>query len=263
MVAKRFRDTDIWPDNWKEWYLSLILVSAILALGYALITIGSPAALTYEGAVSVSVVGDSKGAIVLQPYEEPDDASGGVGRGDGPTYARTNRNGQLELNTIGTFTPVFGTAHEMNTNTDIENVFTITNQGNREVAIRLHKHDDLTTGENGEYANTEENTVMFYHTRDDGLRGTPETPLNDIKPAGSRFHYESDEFSITVQEVELDPGESITVSMRIDTSADTFARDNNRGDDLLDSVTVIADTSPVNDPNTEVGDNDGTNPMGD
>lgn len=262
MVRKRF-DTDIWPDNWKEWYISLILISAILALGFALITTAPPTGLTQEWTVSVSVAGDSKRVIALRPYDGPNGDPGGMDQGDDPAYARLNHHRQLELNTIGDFTPVFGTAHEINANTDIENVFTITNQGNQEVAISLHKRDDLATGENGEVANTEENAVMFYHTRDDGLSGTPETPLNDIKPAGSIHHYEPNEFSISAQEVELDPGESITISMRIDTSVHTVSKDNNRGDDLLDSITVIADTSATREPNTEIGDNDGNDPMGD
>jgi len=248
MKPKRYRDTDVWPDNWKEWTASLLLISVTLISVYVVIATGALTALTTERTVNVGIAGDARGILQLQPYDGP---NGHPADGD-PAYARINSNGQLELNMAGDFGSVWGNGVNINANTDIENVFTITNQGRQPVAVRLRKHDDLTTGENGEYANGEADAVLFYHTCDDGDPNTPETPLSAIKPRGSNYRYGADEFSLTAEDVELDPGESITVSMRIDTSVPSVANDNNVGDDLLDSITVIADSSATSEPNTDV-----------
>jgi hypothetical protein len=263
MQPKRYRDTDIWPDNWKEWFISLLLISITRISTYAAIATGAFTALTAERTVNVAIAGDERGIIALRPYDGPHGDPDGVGDGDEPTYARINNNGQLEVSTTGGFDGREDTGVNLNANTDIENVFTISNQGNKEVAVRLRKRDDLITGENGDYMNGEANAVLFYHTRDDGLSGTPETPISSVNPDESVNHYEPNEFSLTKEEIELDPGESITVNMRIDTTVPSVANDNNPGDDLLDSITVIADASLTSEPNTEVGGNDGTDPEGD
>jgi hypothetical protein len=249
----------VWPDNWKEWTISIFLVSVTVLSIYMVISTGAFSTVRADRTASVNVVDDTNGGLVLRPYDGPN----GHPSGGDPAYARTSSNGQIELNTAGGFGGLSNSGVNLNSNTDIENVFVIANRGDREVAVSVETHDDIASGENGEYANEEDDAVMFYHTHDDGRARTPETPLNDIKPEGSKFTYESNEYTITEEEVELDPGESITVSMRIDTSVDSVAGDANRGDDLLDSITVIADASVVDDPNTEVGDNDGTSPDGD
>lgn len=259
MQPRRVRDTDIWPDNWKEWAVSLVMVGIVAVSIAAVIATGAFTALTIERTANVAVAGDASATIALHPYDGP---NGDPGGGE-PTYARIGPDGQLELNTAGDFDGTWGKGVNLNANTDIENVFTITNEGSREVAVRLQPHDDLESGENGEDANGEADAVLFYHTRDDGLSGTPETPLEEVRPRGSTYRYEDDEYSFTAEEVELDPGERITVSLRIDTSAASVAADGNVGDDLVDSLVVVADTSITDEPNTEVGDNDGPGPDGD
>jgi hypothetical protein len=119
MGAERYRDTDVWPDNWKEWIVSILLVTITLASLSAALMTGAFSALTADRTATVSTAGDADALLALQPENE--------------AYARLDE-GTLTVAIDGSF-ETGGEGVNANSLTQVEDVFRITNRGSAEIAV--------------------------------------------------------------------------------------------------------------------------------
>lgn len=194
MSRNRYEDTDVWPDNWKEWSASLILLTITIASVYAVIATGAFAALTADRTATVTTAGDASALLAFSP--ENDD------------YARLS-NGQLEIAIDGSFASngaVSWSGVNLDALTQIDDVFSITNQGGNAVSVWITTEGDNADvlGFFGESSDVETRTAI------------------DSRRAAHR----------------LDPGQSVTVSMKIDTRTENLEA----SDELVSEITVHADT---------------------
>jgi hypothetical protein len=135
MGAERYRDTDVWPDNWKEWVVSILLVAITLVSLSAALTTGAFSALIADRTATVSTTGDADALLALQPENE--------------AYARVEE-GTLTVAIDGSFDAETGEGVNANALTQVEDVFRITNQGSFEIEVWI-----TTSGRHT-------GTVMFY-----------------------------------------------------------------------------------------------------
>ena len=131
---------------------------------------------------------------------EPTDGPNGGGTGD-DGYARI-QNGELEINLAGYNTSASGV--NPNATTDVDSVFRITNQGTQEVNVTISDSGDNP------------GAVTFYNGTEAALPG-----------------------GIESNGVILAPGESVVVSIEVDTNtAGVSANDN-----LVDGITITAEAT--------------------
>jgi hypothetical protein len=154
MGVDRYKDTDVWPDNWKEWIVSILLVTITLVSLTAALMTGAFSALTADRTATVSTTGDADALLALQPENE--------------AYARLEE-GTLEVAIDGSFgTETDGEGVNPDALTQIEDVFRITNRGSFEVAVWI-----TTSGRHT-------GTVVFY---DDGPHEDSRTAIDHPRNA--------------------------------------------------------------------------------
>jgi hypothetical protein len=120
MGTDRYKDTDVWPDNWKEWTVSILLVTIALGSITAALMTGAFSALTADRTATVSTTGDADALLALQPENE--------------AYARLEE-GTLEVAIDGSFGRTDGEGVNPDALTQIEDVFRIINRGSFEVKV--------------------------------------------------------------------------------------------------------------------------------
>lgn len=173
----------------------LALVTIVAALGIVTAT-GAFTTVAAERTAEVSVAGDDAALLAL-------DAT------DGP-------NGQYAGETDGLFEIDFGAVGDVNdeAETDVQEVFNITNQGTQTVAITITDSDT-------DDGNTVDgiDAVTFYSLADHGAKAAS----GDLEDGT----------------FELESGETVTVSIYVDTVG--FDENDNDGGDLVDTVTITAE----------------------
>jgi len=187
----------------------LALFAVFAAIGLVTAT-GAFTTVSAERTTTVNVAGDSSALLQLQPAAGPNGLSG-EGQSAQAGYARIN-NGQLEINIAGWGNQ--GSGVNLNAETDIERVFTVTNQGTQSVNVSLT--------DSGPSSNDE--LVSFYNA-------TNESEVTDL----STRSIETNEGGGAKT---LDVGESMQVSIYIDTTQGSGLSD---GDTLVDGITIEAD----------------------
>jgi len=187
----------------------LALFAVFAAIGLVTAT-GAFTTVSAERTTTVNVAGDSSALLQLQPAPGPNGLSG-ESQSAQAGYARIN-NGQLEINIAGWNNQ--GAGVNLNAETDIERVFTVTNQGTQSVEVSLT--------DSGSY----DTVVSFYNA-------TNESEVTNLQGRS----IETDEAGSTKT---LDVGESMNVSIYIDTT-DSQASGLSGGETLVDGITIEAD----------------------
>lgn len=208
------------------------LIAVFAALGVVTAS-GAFTTVSAERTASVTVAGDSSALLALQADSGSPNADGtGTAAGDTDGYV-TETGGQLEIDLENVNLDAVTTA---------EGVFTVTNQGTQAVAITVTKtDDDDISGEVDDAA-----AIAF---------GVPVSELaayeGSALSTGDSDLYNTDSVRIDAgRTVVLEPGESITVGLFIDTSdkdpADGLDKDATgvaNDDDVLDTVTIHAEAT--------------------
>jgi len=182
------------------------LLAVFAAIGLVTAT-GAFTTVQAERTAEIGVAGDSSALLQLQ----------GSGTANAQEYVTTN-NGQLGLDLQNV---------NLDAETDINDTFTITNQGSQTVGVWITRADTQDNNGDDDLADT----VAFYNP--DGHGGT-QLGGNDVTPSSSGTAVPR---TITDESnaVNLDPGESLTVSIYINVG------DVGTQEDLIDTVTVHAD----------------------
>ncbi|MFA1610208.1 hypothetical protein [Halobellus rubicundus] len=168
----------------------LALVTIVAALGVVTAT-GAFTTVSAERTAQVSVAGDSSALLALNPTSGPN--------GDG-AYA-AEENGLFQI----TFGENIGSGVNMEAQTDIQDVFTITNQGTQNVSISIND-----TGDHPD-------AVTFYNVSVDGEKATTSA-------------FEDGDYY-------LDSGETVTVSIYVDTAG----LDVDDEDFLIETIEITAE----------------------
>lgn len=180
------------------------LVALFAAIGIITAT-GAFTTVAAERTAQIDVAGDASGLLALEPTEEPD----GV-------YAHLSEDGDgAETLTID-FSQVDGAGVNDEAVTDLVDVFTITNNGQQTVAVTITDHDYDANGD--EESSPEDDAVTFYTTSEAGF-GHADGGLES-------------------NAIEIAPGDSITVSIYIDTRG--VDEDDTNENDLVDDITIEA-----------------------
>jgi len=163
-----------------------------IASAFAVVTAsGAFTSVTAQRTVQVSVAGDASALLGLSPHTGPN--------GDG-AYAQTS-NGELQIVVDGTNTA--GSGVNLNAQTEIRDVFNVTNQGTQSVDVWIEKsgnNTDLVTFENA-----------------------TEVRLDNTSAAAQT----------------IGVGETIEVGIVVDTRGESLSP----GSTLLDSITIHASAS--------------------
>jgi len=191
------------------------LLAIFAAIGLVTAT-GAFTTVTATRTATVNVAGDANALLQLQPHSGPN----GVGPSGNPTssdgYAQLV-NGQLEINLNG-YASTIGQGPNVNATTDIQGVFNITNAGSQDVDVNISD-----TGDN-------DDLVTFYNSSQADLSGTS-PPYGGMETDGANGG----------SAVTLTPGETVVVSIYIDTTDSSFSG----GEELIDDITITAiATSP-------------------
>ncbi|WP_435184995.1 DUF1102 domain-containing protein [Halobellus sp. EA9] len=167
----------------------LALVTIVAALGVVTAT-GAFTTVSADRTAEVSVAGDSSALLALNP------TSGS----NGGAYA-AEENGLFQI----TFGESIGSGVNIEAQTDIQDVFTITNQGTQNVSISIND-----TGDHPD-------AVTFYNVSVDGEKATTSA-------------FEDGDYY-------LDSGETVTVSIYVDTAG----LDVDDEDFLIETIEIKAD----------------------
>lgn len=177
----------------------LALFTIFVAIGIVTAT-GAFTSVSATRTAEVNVAGDSAALLQLQPHPGPN----GYNPGDGGSQTNSEgyaqlTDGELEINLLGDFDDdgIIGSGVNNNATTDIQGVFNITNQGSQAVYVNVSDMGSTTN----------DPVVTFYNASfadhsSDGLE-------TDNGQSGSA--------------VKLDPGETLTVSIYIDTESTNVA----------------------------------------
>lgn len=175
------------------------LVLIVASSGLVLST-GAFSAVTAERTASVAVQGDGSAHLQLTAYSGP----GGNGQ-----YAEIT-DGTIQIGSIN-----------VNASTTIEKVFNITNQGSQPVDVWIDDKDPTDSDVLGATDDDNTGAITFYNPTLGGSAST-ENGVNSVEGQGNA--------------VTLDTGETMVVSIEIDTSG--IAQDEI---DLLDEITIHAE----------------------
>lgn len=204
----------------------LALVALFLAIGLLTAT-GAFTSVSATRTAEVNVAGDGAALLQLQPYAGPNgyNPSGGGTQTNSEGYAQLTA-GELEINLLGDFDDdgTIGSGVNNNATTDIQNVFNITNQGTQAVWVNISD-----TGTSGD----DDPVVTFY---------------NASYAPHSSDGLETDNGGTAVK---LDPGETLRVSIHIDTESTNVAN----SAELVDSVQIYASSDGTLFGNTNSGPN--------
>ena len=167
---------------------------ALLAVFAAIGLVAASGAFTTVEAdrtADVNTAGDDSALLQLDPSTSS----------NGEDYASTV-DGQLELDLAG----ASGDGVNLDANTNVDDVFKVTNQGTQEITLHITKSGDNT------------GLVTFYEGTASGTSGTPigTSDSNDI---------------------DITTGETVTISINIDTTDQTTLTG---GEDILTEVTLVA-----------------------
>jgi len=209
----------------------LALFAVFAAIGLVTAT-GAFTTVSAERTAEVGVAGDDSALLALEPATSGQNAQGTPVAGNNP-YVETN-NGQLQLN-----------LEEVNLDatTSVESVFTITNQGTQAATVSI--------GASGANDGAIDFAVMSSELQD----------TNGNQVSDDDTFTSENEVSLSSNSVELDPGESVTVGIYIDTSDNNPSNGLNtgasssvgQGEEIINSVTINADADGS--PDYEVPDN--------
>lgn len=188
--------------------LGLLVLFAVIGLVTAT---GAFSTVQAERSATVGVAGDEAALVAVEPFDGPN-GNGGASNAASDGYARIE-DGTLQLNLGGYDDGVpRGLGVNKDATTDIPNVFVVTNQGARPVAVSVTDTDD-------DGADT---AVTFYN------------PSYATRANGG---LETDEGGSAVA---LGPGESIVVSVYVDTTS----ADPSDGT-LVEGITISADANTI------------------
>lgn len=180
------------------------LVALFAAIGIITAT-GAFTTVAAERTAQIDVAGDASGLLALEPTDAPD----GV-------YARLDSGSDgAEVLTID-FSQVDGAGVNDEATTDLVDVFTITNNGQQTVVVSIEDYDYDSNGD--PESTPEDDAVTFYN-------GT----LSGVGHADDGLESNT---------VELAPGDTVTVSIYVDTR-DVDEDDSSEGD-LVDAITITA-----------------------
>ncbi|WP_251328176.1 hypothetical protein [Haloplanus pelagicus] len=197
----------------------LIGAGSLVASGAAVVGSGAFTSATAQRSVTVNVAGDGSAYLRLRPGN----SSGG---GPNAAYAEYNSDDELEVNLDGSASSGFSGTQGDGVNpdavTDIDEVFTIYNQGTQDVGVYL----------------TESSSAVTFYAQNSfpagGSGGTAKAPsgTNDAGTPGN------DSLEGQSNHVDMSPGSYLEVSIQVDTTGTSST-------DLLDNITVHADASLV------------------
>jgi hypothetical protein len=187
-----------------------------------------------DRSVSVRVADDADALLTLRPADGPNGE-----------YAVLN-NGQLELQLNRNNSDVSGNGVLSDALTQILNVFVIENQGTQEVGTRIQKDGLRQLAD----------AVTFII---DKSQVAPDSSGNKPEPEfGSAYGIDKSSFSpnsgFTLETIDIEPGESVAVGLRIDTRDDNARDRDGQGESIITpdssisgSITIQSDREITND----------------
>ena len=187
------------------------LLAIFVAIGLVTAT-GAFTSVSATRTAEVNVAGDQAALLQLLPHDSANGLNGGSLASSNGYAQLTSANGELQINLAG-FNNVDGAGPNLNATTDAQGVFNITNQGTSRVYVNI---SDDASG----------NVVTFYNAS--------YAPLETASPYGG---LETDEANGNA--VGLDPGETLVVSIYVDTTLDQTLSDS---DPLINEITIYATT---------------------
>jgi len=209
----------------------LALVAVFAAIGLVTAT-GAFTTVSAERTATVGVAGDDNALLAL---DEGVASDGGVSA-NADDYIDTE-NGQLQIDLAGSDAGASGI--NLRADTDVKNLFTISNQGTQPVAVYVTPEDDEGNGD--------ADNVYFYTDSFQSESGNNALP--DLGPEVDGHEGASGPSNEVItgsgNAVVLEPGETIEVSMYVDLMQSDGSAVSISGGDVLDTVTITADADAV------------------